>query len=79
MSLAVGFDNIAKQFGPVRVLHGKARPRVGLLSNGEEAVKGTELTRGAHRLLSSEAVQKDFEYVGYVEGKDIFAGPLPWD
>src|SRR4051812_12618217 len=45
-----------------RVLHGKSRPRVGLLSNGEEAVKGTELTRGAHRILSSEVVQKDFEY-----------------
>ncbi len=59
-----------------RVLHGKARPRVGLLSNGEEAVKGTELTRGTHRLLSSETVPKDFDYVGYVEGKDIFAGQL---
>ena len=34
-----------------RLLHGKARPRVGLLSNGEEAIKGTELTRGAYKLL----------------------------
>jgi phosphate acyltransferase len=56
-----------------RVLHGKARPRVGVLSNGEEAVKGTELTRGAHRLLAAN-VDKDFEYVGYVEGGDIFTG-----
>jgi glycerol-3-phosphate acyltransferase PlsX len=55
--------------------HKKARPRVGLLSNGEESSKGTELTRGAHKLLSSHA-DKDFEYVGYVEGRDIFSGEI---
>lgn len=59
-----------------QVLHGKARPRVGLLSNGEEAVKGTELTRQTHKILSSGVVAKDFEYVGYVEGKDIFSGTV---
>jgi phosphate acyltransferase len=59
-----------------KLLHHKAKPKVGLLSNGEEALKGTELTRGAHKLLSSKAVDKAFEYVGYVEGKDIFTGHL---
>ena len=58
-----------------RVLHSKPKPKVGLLSNGEEASKGTELTRGAHRMLSMP-LDKDFEYVGYVEGKDIFTGRL---
>ena len=58
-----------------RLLHGKARPKAGLLSNGEEAMKGTELTRGAYKLLSAE-VDKDFEFVGYVEGRDIFAGDV---
>jgi glycerol-3-phosphate acyltransferase PlsX len=58
-----------------RLLHGKARPKVGLLSNGEEAIKGTELTRGAHKLLSA-AGDKDFEFVGYVEGRDIFGGDV---
>jgi phosphate acyltransferase len=57
-----------------RTRHGKARPRVGLLSNGEEASKGTELTREAHKLLSGG--EKDFEYVGYVEGRDIFSGKI---
>jgi phosphate acyltransferase len=57
-----------------RVLHKKKRPRVGVLANGEEAVKGTDLTRGAHKLLESAAVAKEFEYVGYVEGGDIFTG-----
>ena len=40
-----------------RLLHGKTRPKVGLLSNGEEAIKGTELTRGAHKLLSAPATR----------------------
>jgi len=58
-----------------RALHKKPRPRVGVLSNGEEAMKGTELTRNAHRLLAQN-VEKDFEYVGYVEGRDIFGGDV---
>jgi glycerol-3-phosphate acyltransferase PlsX len=61
-----------------RILHRKSRPRVGLLSNGEEATKGTELTRGAHKLLSSAhaGLTPDYEYVGYIEGKDIFTGQV---
>jgi glycerol-3-phosphate acyltransferase PlsX len=60
-----------------RILHRKPRPRVGLLANGAEDHKGTELTRESHALL--ERVAKlpggsDFDYVGYVEGRDIFAG-----
>jgi len=48
----------------------KDRPRVGLLSNGEEETKGNELTRDAHALLKDAP----FNYVGYVEGRDIFNG-----
>ena len=54
-----------------RTSHGVARPRVGLLSNGSEEGKGTELTRAAHRALTAHP-SADFVYVGYVEGKDIF-------
>ncbi len=46
------------------------RPRVGLLSNGEEDTKGTELTRSAHQSLK----HSNLNYVGYVEGRDIFPG-----
>lgn len=53
------------------VLH-KTRPKVGLLSNGEEESKGTDLTREAHLLLK----KSPFEYVGYVEGRDIFNGTV---
>jgi glycerol-3-phosphate acyltransferase PlsX len=60
-----------------RLLHRKPRPRVGLLANGEEDHKGTELTRETHALLSRAAALPggaDFDYLGYVEGRDIFAG-----
>lgn len=49
-----------------------ARPRVALLSNGEEDSKGTELTREALALLRTS----DLNFVGYCEGKDIFSGDV---
>jgi len=61
-----------------RLLHGKTRPRVGLLSNGSEDHKGTPLTRDAHQLLTrpDPSAEADFSYVGYVEGRDIFRGEV---
>jgi glycerol-3-phosphate acyltransferase PlsX len=61
-----------------RVAHGHARPRVGLLSNGAEESKGTALTREAHPLLAAAAAHPDagFEFIGYVEGNDLFAGGI---
>jgi phosphate acyltransferase len=49
-----------------RVL-GVARPRVGLLSVGEEPGKGTETVVEAHRRLS----QGELEFAGNVEGDDV--------
>ncbi|HSR98247.1 MAG TPA: phosphate acyltransferase PlsX [Kofleriaceae bacterium] len=57
-----------------RVVHGRERPRLGLLSNGGEPGKGTQLTRDAHALLA--AAQGGFHYVGYVEGSDLFRGVI---
>ncbi|MBF8250495.1 MAG: phosphate:acyl-[acyl carrier protein] acyltransferase [Deltaproteobacteria bacterium] len=48
----------------------KERPRVGLLSNGSEETKGTDLTRETHAILK----QLPMNYIGYIEGRDIFAG-----
>lgn len=48
----------------------KERPRIGLLSNGEEESKGNELTREVHAQLKNAP----FQYIGYVEGRDIFNG-----
>ena len=53
-----------------RVVHGRDRPRLGLLSNGAESGKGTPLTREAHEVLA--AASGNFQYVGYVEGSDLF-------
>ncbi|MFQ5735849.1 MAG: phosphate acyltransferase PlsX [Thermodesulfobacteriota bacterium] len=47
-------------------------PRVGLLSNGEEEAKGNELTRETHALLK----QTSLNYIGYVEGRDIYRGDV---
>jgi glycerol-3-phosphate acyltransferase PlsX len=55
----------------VRGLTPRPRPRVGLLANGEEPSKGTQLLRDAHQLLV-QSPSSDFEYVGFVEGRDIF-------
>jgi glycerol-3-phosphate acyltransferase PlsX len=46
------------------------KPRVGLLSVGEEEGKGNELTREAHQLLKASPVH----FVGNVEGRQLFAG-----
>jgi len=48
----------------------KDRPRVGLLSNGEEEGKGNDLTREAHALLKNASIN----YIGYIEGREIYQG-----
>lgn len=53
-----------------RHVMGVDHPRIGLLSNGEEDSKGNELTRETNSILKNIS----FEYVGYVEGRDIFNG-----
>jgi glycerol-3-phosphate acyltransferase PlsX len=70
---------VLAQFGVLGAAYartlGRARPRVGILSNGTEEGKGTELTRAAHTILREHA-SPGFEYVGYVEGRDIFTGDV---
>jgi glycerol-3-phosphate acyltransferase PlsX len=46
------------------------RPRVALLSIGEEPNKGNELTREAHRLLKGAPVR----FIGNIEGREIYNG-----
>lgn len=49
-----------------------SRPRIGVLSNGEEGSKGNDLTRAASDQLSGTTLN----YIGYVEGRDIFNGKV---
>jgi glycerol-3-phosphate acyltransferase PlsX len=53
-----------------RAIFGTKRPKVGLLSIGEEEMKGNELTREAHNRLK----QLPLNFVGNVEGREVFAG-----
>jgi len=55
-----------------RHILGIKQPKVGLLSNGEEESKGNDLTRETSLLLREVA----FDYAGYIEGRDIFAGKV---
>ncbi len=53
-----------------RTIFGMRRPRVALLSIGEEETKGNEVTREAFALLK----QTPLNFVGNVEGRDVFSG-----
>jgi glycerol-3-phosphate acyltransferase PlsX len=53
-----------------RQAFGLERPRVALLSIGEEASKGNELTREAHRLLKASALP----FIGNIEARDVYSG-----
>jgi glycerol-3-phosphate acyltransferase PlsX len=64
-----------RQFGVMgaayaRVALGLEDPRVGLLSVGEEAGKGNDLTRAAHALLASSGLH----FIGNLDAREVFAG-----
>jgi glycerol-3-phosphate acyltransferase PlsX len=71
------------QFGQMGVVYSRlrydiARPRVGLLTIGEESVKGNDLVKRAHQLMSEpgwlDAV--DGVFVGNVEGRDLMSAEV---
>lgn len=49
---------------------GVKNPRVGLISNGEEAGKGNDLVKATHPLLASSGLN----FVGNIEGKELYGG-----
>jgi glycerol-3-phosphate acyltransferase PlsX len=51
-------------------VRGVQNPRVGLLSNGEEAGKGNQLVKDAYPLLQTAGLN----FIGNVEGKEVFRG-----
>jgi glycerol-3-phosphate acyltransferase PlsX len=57
----------------MEAVHGVARPRVGLLSIGEESKKGTPDVVAAHERLA-EAQGSSINFIGNVEGTDVTAG-----
>jgi glycerol-3-phosphate acyltransferase PlsX len=58
-----------------QVVLGIARPRVGLLSIGEEATKGTPLVVEAHAALRDRMAEGGtFDFVGNIEGNEVTSG-----
>lgn len=55
-----------------RAIFGHEKPRVGILSNGTEDSKGTDLTREAVKICQT----LDLNFVGYVESSGIFTGEV---
>lgn len=55
-----------------RIILGRPKPRVGILSIGEEDHKGNEVTRSAAPLLKGLSLN----FIGNVEGRDIYGGQV---
>ena len=55
----------------VRDILGISYPKVGLLSNGEEASKGNEVTKEAYKMLQNLP-----SFIGNIEGDNIFDGSV---
>jgi len=59
-------------------VYGVTRPKVGIMSNGEEDEKGTTFTKEVFSQVSAlvESGNAPFEFIGNVEGHDLFDTPL---
>lgn len=55
-----------------KLILGYANPRVGLMSIGEEDVKGNDLTKETFKLLEKSGVN----FIGNIEGHDLFENPV---
>lgn len=57
-------------------VYGIKKPRVGLLNIGEEKEKGNLLTQATYQIMEGTS---DFNFVGNVEGRDIYGGGVNAD
>jgi len=55
-----------------KLIFGIEKPKVALLSIGEEEIKGNELTKEVHQALKDS----NLNFCGNVEGKDVYAGDV---
>ena len=55
-----------------RTILGRPKPRVGVLSIGEEAHKGNDMTRATSEILKG----LHLNFIGNVEGRDIYSGDV---
>ncbi len=57
-------------------VYGIEKPKIGLLNIGTEETKGNELTKETYILLKEKSEEYGINFVGNVEGRDIFLGEL---
>ena len=69
----VQFAVMGAQYARVAGNRGDHAPRVGLLSIGEEAGKGNDLTREAYRLLDSLETAS-LSFIGNLEAREVYSG-----
>lgn len=55
---------------------GIEKPKIGLLNIGTEEIKGNDLTKETYKLLKENSEQYGINFVGNVEGRDIFSGEI---
>ncbi|HET6965431.1 MAG TPA: phosphate acyltransferase PlsX [Acidimicrobiales bacterium] len=67
----VQFAQMGSVFARVRL--GIERPRVGLLSIGEEPGKGNPLVKETHALLAGGEAGPEVHFIGNVEGRDVMS------
>jgi len=60
----------------LRCLHGIKKAKVGLLNIGVESAKGTNEHRTAYRALMELANEEQIEFIGNIEGRDVFLGKI---
>ena len=58
----------------VSAVDGKLEPTVGLLNIGSEVIKGSDIIKRAGDLLRAAAADRHLNYLGNVEGNDIYKG-----
>ena len=52
------------------------KPAIGLLNIGTEETKGNELMKESYQLLKQEAEEHGINFVGNIEGRDVFSGKI---
>lgn len=60
----------------IRNTFGVESPRIGLLNIGTEETKGNELTRESYNLLKEKSQELNINFIGNVEGRDVFSGEV---
>ena len=60
----------------LRNTFGIEKPAIGLLNIGTEETKGNELVKESYNLLKEKAEELGINFVGNVEGRDVFSGKI---